>query len=205
MPEARPGGSVRVIARHRESLGLCREAVPAQGRGNVLAAHAETVVDLGIAHLLAVGDVVAFNGERRDFRQDVLRKRSAFSHGFLQFGTGRSQVNATEASTAPGARRCHMAVRVRLTLCPYWRLAGFGNREDRAGVVRVTRGPATWAKRAFVAIVLVGAAVIPGRASSGQPQHCTGIRCTAAGSILWTAGLSGLWLAQPGVLGTVPG
>ena len=98
-----------------------------------------------------------------------------------------------------------MAVRVRLTLCPYWRLAGFGNREDRAGVVRVTRGPATWAKRAFVAIVLVGAAVIPGRASSGQPQHCTGIRCTAAGSILWTAGLSGLWLAQPGVLGTVPG
>jgi outer membrane protein assembly factor BamB len=71
--------------------------------------------------------------------------------------------------------------------------------------VRVARGPATWAKRAFVAIVLVGAAVIPGRASSGEPQHCAGIRCTAAGSILWTAGLPGLWLAQPGVSGTVPG
>jgi hypothetical protein len=70
--------------------------------------------------------------------------------------------------------------------------------------VRVTQGPATWAKRAFVAIVLVGAAVIPGRASSGQPQHCAGIRCTAPGSILWTAGLPGLWLAQPGVSGTVP-
>jgi hypothetical protein len=70
--------------------------------------------------------------------------------------------------------------------------------------VRVTRGPATWAKRAFVAIVLVGAAVIPGRASSGQPQHCAGIRCTAAGSILWTASLPGLWLAQPGVSGTIP-
>jgi len=68
----------------------------------------------------------------------------------------------------------------------------------------VTRGPATWAKRAFVAIVLVGAAVIPGRASSGQPQHCAGIRCAAAGSILWTAGLPGVWLAQPGVSGTVP-
>jgi len=80
----------------------------------------------------------------------------------------------------------------------------FWNREDRAGVVRVTRGPATWAKRAFVAIVLVGAAVIPGRASSGQPQHCAGIRCTAAGSILWTAWLPGPWLAQPGVAGTVP-
>jgi outer membrane protein assembly factor BamB len=71
--------------------------------------------------------------------------------------------------------------------------------------VRVARGPATWAKRAFVAIVLVGAAVIPGRASSGEPQHCAGIRCSAAGSILWTAGLPGLWLAQPGVSGTVPG
>ena len=70
--------------------------------------------------------------------------------------------------------------------------------------MRVTRGPATWAKRAFVAVVLVGAAVIPGRASSGQPQHCAGIRCTVAGSILWTAGLPGLWLAQPGVSGTVP-
>ena len=70
--------------------------------------------------------------------------------------------------------------------------------------MKVARGPATWAKRAFVAIVLVGAAVIPGRASSGEPQHCAGIRCTAAGSILWTAGLPGLWLAQPGVSGTVP-
>jgi outer membrane protein assembly factor BamB len=70
--------------------------------------------------------------------------------------------------------------------------------------VRVTRGPATWAKRAFVAVVLVGAAVIPGRASSGQPQHCAGTRCTAAGSILWTARLPGLWLAQSGVAGTVP-
>ena len=71
--------------------------------------------------------------------------------------------------------------------------------------MRVARGPATWAKRAFVAIVLVGAAVIPGRASSGQPLHCAGVRCRAAGSILWTAGLPGLWLAQPGVSGTVPG
>ena len=71
--------------------------------------------------------------------------------------------------------------------------------------MRVARGPATWAKRAFVAIVLVGAAVIPGRASSGEPQHCAGIRCRAAGSILWTAGLPGLWLAEPGVSGTVPG
>lgn len=70
--------------------------------------------------------------------------------------------------------------------------------------MRVARGPATWAKRAFVAVVLVGAAVIPGRASSGPPQHCTGIRCTAAGSTLWTAALPGLWVAEAGVSGTVP-
>ena len=70
--------------------------------------------------------------------------------------------------------------------------------------MRITRGPVSWAKRAFIAVVLVGAAVIPGRASSEQPQHCTGLRCTAAGSILWTAALPGLWLAKPGVSGTVP-
>ena len=70
--------------------------------------------------------------------------------------------------------------------------------------MRITREPVTWAKRAFIAVVLVGAAVIPGRASSDQPGHCTGVRCTEAGSILWTAALPGLWLAQPGVTGTVP-
>jgi hypothetical protein len=53
-------------------------------------------------------------------------------------------------------------------------------------------------------IVLVGAAVIPGRASSQQSHSCHGIRCHAPGSILWTRRLTGSWLAQPGVAGTVP-
>ncbi len=92
-----------------------------------------------------------------------------------------------------------MAGRVRLTWCGYKCVTG-----GPAGVVRVARGPATWAKRAFVAVVLVGAAVIPGRASSGPPQHCTGIRCSGAGSTLWTAALPGLWVAAAGVSGTVP-
>ncbi len=86
------------------------------------------------------------------------------------------------------------------------RLTGVGKLRQGgpAGVVRVARGPATWTKRAFVAVVLVGAAVIPGRASSEQPQHCTGVRCAGAGSTLWTAVLPGLWVARPGVSGTVP-
>jgi hypothetical protein len=55
----------------------------------------------------------------------------------------------------------------------------------------------------LLAIVLVGAAVIPGRASSQQSQHCTGQRCSPAGSVLWTRALPGSWIAQPGVSGTV--
>jgi PQQ-like domain len=62
---------------------------------------------------------------------------------------------------------------------------------------------ALWVRRALLAIVLVGAAVIPGRASSLEPQHCTGLRCRAAGSILWTRPLPGSWTAQPGVAGTI--
>jgi hypothetical protein len=54
-----------------------------------------------------------------------------------------------------------------------------------------------------LAVVLVGAVVIPGRASSQQTQHCSGPRCRAAGSILWTASLPGHWLAETGVAGTV--
>jgi hypothetical protein len=34
-------------------------------------------------------------------------------------------------------------------------------------------------------------------------QHCTGLRCTQPGSVLWTRPLAGSWFAQPGVSGTV--
>ncbi len=70
--------------------------------------------------------------------------------------------------------------------------------------MRIGRGAGAWARRAVLVVVLVGAAVIPGRASSQQAQHCDGPRCRAAGSILWTAGMPGSWLAVPGVTGTVP-
>ena len=70
-------------------------------------------------------------------------------------------------------------------------------------VVKLARGPIVWARRALLALVLVGAAVIPGRASSHISQHCAGRRCTTAGSVLWTAALPGSWLAETGVSGTV--
>jgi outer membrane protein assembly factor BamB len=86
---------------------------------------------------------------------------------------------------------------------------GSGQRADELAqegperVVKLARGPLVWARRALLAIVLVGAAVIPGRASSHSDQHCAGPRCTAAGSVLWTTALPGSWLAESGGSGTV--
>ena len=71
--------------------------------------------------------------------------------------------------------------------------------------MKIAGKPVAWARRAVLAVVLVGAAVVPGRASSQQSQHCTGLHCKSAGSILWTAALPGAWVAQDGVAGTVSG
>ena len=70
--------------------------------------------------------------------------------------------------------------------------------------MRLPREAAVWARRALLVVVLVGAVVIPSRAVSQQALHCAGPSCRAHGSILWTAGLTGSWLAEAGVTGTVP-
>jgi outer membrane protein assembly factor BamB len=69
--------------------------------------------------------------------------------------------------------------------------------------VKVARGPVAWTRRALLAAVLVGAAVIPGRAMSGQAQHCSGPSCDTPGSIRWQQPLTGSWVAESGVSGTV--
>jgi PQQ-like domain len=69
--------------------------------------------------------------------------------------------------------------------------------------VKIERRPAAWARFALIAAVLLAAVFIPGRATSQQAPHCVGLRCTAAGSVLWTTALPGSWIAQSGVLGTV--
>jgi hypothetical protein len=85
-------------------------------------------------------------------------------------------------------------------------LGGLARSRGWKGVcqVKVSRGSATWARRGILAVVLVAAAVIPGHASSEASKHCPGERCAPTGSILWTRGLPGQWVAEDGVTGTVP-
>lgn len=70
--------------------------------------------------------------------------------------------------------------------------------------MKITGGRASWLRRGFIAAVLVGAAVSPGQALSQQSARCEGARCQGQGSILWKRWLPGSWLAQPGVVGTLP-
>src|SRR5262249_42980812 len=81
VPEPRAGRRIGVVAGHREALSLRREAVPAQLRGNVLPGHAEAVENLGVGHLLAVGDVVALHRERGHGWHEVVRQWRALGHG----------------------------------------------------------------------------------------------------------------------------
>jgi PQQ-like domain len=68
-----------------------------------------------------------------------------------------------------------------------------------------TRGSAVWARRGILAVVLIGAAIVPGRASSVTAgRRCTGGHCEQhLGVKRWTRSLPGSWTAQGGALGTV--
>ena len=72
-------------------------------------------------------------------------------------------------------------------------------------VVSFTRGSAMWARRALLAAVLIGAAVVPGRAASTAIGRCSGSRhCQRQlAAVLWSRPLPGSWAAQSGTLGTV--
>jgi hypothetical protein len=67
------------------------------------------------------------------------------------------------------------------------------------------RGSPVWARRSILAVVLIGAAIIPGRAASvTSARRCTGRPCQPhAGASHWTRPLPGAWTAQGGALGTV--
>jgi outer membrane protein assembly factor BamB len=70
--------------------------------------------------------------------------------------------------------------------------------------VSVRRGSAVWARRGILAVVLVGAAIIPGRAATVTASHCTKPGCTQHLRVAtWTRPLAGSWVAQGGALGTV--
>jgi PQQ-like domain len=67
------------------------------------------------------------------------------------------------------------------------------------------RGSAAWARRCLLAAVLIGAAVIPARASVSATPQCSGRQCAAAaGAVRWSRRLPGTWIAESGIGGTVP-
>jgi hypothetical protein len=59
--------------------------------------------------------------------------------------------------------------------------------------VSLARGSARWARRAILAVVLAGAAVIPGHAPGSASAGCARQRCGLAGKVLWTRVLPGSW------------
>ena len=64
-------------------------------------------------------------------------------------------------------------------------------------------GSPRWVRRGLLAIVLAGAALIPGHAFSSASHNCTR-RCGSAGTIRWVRPLPGSWTAAGGIAGTVP-
>jgi outer membrane protein assembly factor BamB len=60
-----------------------------------------------------------------------------------------------------------------------------------------------WARRGLLAAVLAGAALVPGYATGAPSAHCPGPRCTT-GTVRWSRALSGSWIAESGIAGTVP-
>jgi outer membrane protein assembly factor BamB len=70
--------------------------------------------------------------------------------------------------------------------------------------VLVARGSAMWARRGILAAVLIGAAVVPGRAVSETSRGCTGPHCAPpVGTVRWSRPLPGAWVARSGTQGTV--
>jgi hypothetical protein len=62
-----------------------------------------------------------------------------------------------------------------------------------------------WARRGLLAVVLVGAAVVPGRAVSVASRGCAARPCPRhVGTVRWTRALPGSWVAQGGTQGTNP-
>jgi hypothetical protein len=68
----------------------------------------------------------------------------------------------------------------------------------------VRRVSPAWVWRGLLACVLIGAAIIPGYAPGSASRPCTGPRCGPSGTVRWVRPLSGSWVVDGGVIGTVP-
>lgn len=70
--------------------------------------------------------------------------------------------------------------------------------------VWLRRWPAVRLRRWWIALLLVGLVIFPGRAPSGAAQACRGPNCPGNGTIRWSEPLDGAWQVVNGPDGTVP-
>jgi hypothetical protein len=77
-----------------------------------------------------------------------------------------------------------------------------GQSEGFGTSVRLARVHAGWARRAVLAVVLAGVAVIPGHAVGSATRACSGPPCGQAGKVRWARLLPGSWTASD-ISGTV--
>jgi outer membrane protein assembly factor BamB len=68
----------------------------------------------------------------------------------------------------------------------------------------VALGSSAWLRRGLLAGMLAGATLIPGYASGSPSPPCPARRCPPQGAVRWIRPLSGAWLAEGGIVGTVP-
>ncbi len=68
----------------------------------------------------------------------------------------------------------------------------------------MARGSSAWLRRGLLAAMLLGATLIPGYASGSASVPCAGPRCGSHGTIRWARPLNGSWVAEGGIVGTVP-
>jgi outer membrane protein assembly factor BamB len=59
-------------------------------------------------------------------------------------------------------------------------------------------------RRGLVLVLLAGATLLPGYATGSLPGACLAAGCGSHGVIRWVRPLSGSWVAESGILGTVP-
>ncbi len=59
-------------------------------------------------------------------------------------------------------------------------------------------------RHGLLAILLAWATLVPGYATSSLPGQCLGSGCGSHGGIRWVRPLSGSWVAESGIVGTVP-
>lgn len=76
--------------------------------------------------------------------------------------------------------------------------------KGRSQDMRFTRPTSATARRAALALILVGVVVFPGITARSAPATCTASQCPTREVVRWSQPLTGAWLVQDGVEGTVP-